>query len=145
MTQEVNLNYKVSHDTLLIGNSFNVTYHIENLEGDLSIPRLDNCELIGPNVSSRYQSINGQVSQSKSYSLTIIPSVEGLFIIPSLEFITQDKNLETEEIEVMVLANPNGIIENNSMGRSGFFQQWISPDKKSSKPKPSTKRKTRKI
>lgn len=103
---------RVSTDSILMGNSFQVVFSLENAQGnnfqapDLSL-YFD--VLSGPNMSSSMQVINGQMSQSVSYTYYLQARETGIFYIEPASIETPDNYLETAPIEVLVVPNPDGI------------------------------------
>ncbi len=145
--QESSFTVDTSKDTLLMGNSFTVSFTIKNMNGDFDAPALDDFDIMaGPNVSSSFSFMNGQSSQEMSYSYILKPKVEGAVIIPPAYLVTDSETVETQEKLIFILPNPDGIIE-----QDGGIQQSISPFQTQPQvpiqPTPPTKpkRKVRKI
>ncbi len=144
-SQEGSFTVSTSKDTLLMGNSFTVTFTIKNMNGDFDAPELDDFDIMaGPNVSSSFSFMNGQSSQEMSYSYLLRPRREGAIIIPSAYLVTDSDTVESAEKLIFVLPNPDGIIE-----QEGGIQQSISPYQPPIPVQPTTpakpKRKVRKI
>lgn len=111
--QEVFFSVNTTTDTLLLGNPMGVKYIIKNTQGDFEPPQFDGFDIVGgPNVSSQFSMNNGVVTQSSSYEYYLLPSGTGSFTIPSAVLINGEETLYSEEIEIIVLENPNDIRQN---------------------------------
>ena len=103
---------QVSTDSVLMDNPFQVVFSLENAAGnnfqapDLSL-YFD--VISGPNVSTSMQLLNGQMSQSVSFTYYLRPRETGLFFIEATSVETPEGYLETLPIEIIVVPNPDGI------------------------------------
>jgi BatD DUF11 like domain len=118
----------VNKDTILFGNTIKVEFNAKNASGKFEGPDFKDFDVLsGPNTSSSMYSINGETSSTATYSYYIKPKSEGEFFIENAYLINAkdaDKSMETSPIKIVVLANPDGIIEedeNQSMGNNFFF------------------------
>lgn len=77
----------------------------------------------GPSQSSNFQSINGQVTQSVSYSYVLQPKNIGKFTIGSASVKSGDKTLTTQPISIEVIDKPvtNSSTQNNPSTNNGDF------------------------
>lgn len=113
---------QVSTDTILLGNVIQVTFVANNVAGKFEAPRFENLQVIsGPNTSTSMSMVNGDVSQRASYTYILNSDDIGAFVIPPAYLDTADGALETEPIEIFVVPNPEGIIEQRP-SQSGFFE-----------------------
>lgn len=113
---------QVSSDTILAGNAVQVTFVANNVAGKFTAPRFENLQIIsGPNTSTSMSMVNGAVNQSASYTYILNTDEIGAFVIPPGYLDTADGALETEPIEIFVVPNPEGIIEQRP-SQSGFFE-----------------------
>lgn len=111
-SQEKSFTTEVSTDTLYWGNYLGLKYTIKNLSGDFQAPDLQNFQIVsGPNVSNQFSMINGDVTQSSSYEYVLKPINEGASTIGSASLLQNDQVLSTDPIEIIVVANPNDIIQ----------------------------------
>ncbi|MEI7802235.1 MAG: BatD family protein, partial [Bacteroidota bacterium] len=64
--------------------NFNLTFSVQNGKGSgLSLPSLNDFQLLGgPSTSTSVQIINGDMSQSESYTYVLRPKKQGTFKIP---------------------------------------------------------------
>ena len=99
----------VSSDTVLMGNTFTLSYTIENLEGEFAPPDLSDFKIVhGPNVSSQFSSINGVVSRRSSYTYYLLPILEGVGMIGSASVGYDDTWTELEPVKITIVDNPFG-------------------------------------
>ena len=105
--------FKISTDSILIGNYIELSFIAENVDGDFEAPTFDNVEVVGgPNTSNSIQIINGDQSSSTSWSYYIKPNEMGETVLEPAFLVTEDKTYETDPIILNVYPNPDGIIEN---------------------------------
>ncbi len=137
---------ELSHDSILVGNAFKLSYHLNTLEGELIPPSFDSCKVSGPSISSHYQSINGEVSQKKSYTYIIQPLKEGVLILDGAYLKSNMTEVKSQQLRITVLPNPDNIIDDtfNSNPFSFDFDSKLfeSPIEQA---KPEKKRKRRKF
>lgn len=131
MAQEAELEAKVSMDSILLGNYFELTITINNIQNpNVNTPSFDNFKVVGgPNQSSSISVVNGAMSQSMTYSYYLEPVEVGNFYIDPVAVEYEGKYLETLPIEIIVLPNPDGIIQKPKRAekRSLFsdpFENW---------------------
>lgn len=92
--QTENLTIKIDKDTLYIDDVIKIEFELNNLSGQFIAPDFSGWKLIsGPNLSSSFIMVNGEVTQKKTYSYIIMPETTGTLIIGSA-YITSD----TQEI-----------------------------------------------
>ncbi|TVR76823.1 MAG: hypothetical protein EA409_12845 [Saprospirales bacterium] len=110
---EVVFKVEVSTDTVLMGNYFEVKFTVENARPSFSPPDFTDFEIVGgPNQSSSFSMVNGRVSQSATYTYFLQPREEGIFYVQAAAIEVDGKYLETPPVEIFVMPNPDGIIEN---------------------------------
>jgi len=108
--QELQFNVSVSNDTLLLGNYLEVKFEIKNGSGKFQAPDFSGWKQVsGPNSASSYSFMNGQVSQSSSYTYYLEAPSDGEFIIESASLLTAEKNYKTPPVKIIVFQNPEGI------------------------------------
>ncbi len=119
---------EVSTDSILFGNYFKVTFTLENAKGaQFEAPDFSEFRIVnGPSTSSSYSIINGEVSQSVSYSYYLEPIDLGNYYIQPASIQAGDHVLETMPLEVMVVPNPDGVKQNTEpfgmdFNRGNFF------------------------
>ncbi len=84
---------------------FQVSFRLENAQATkITPPSFESFQIVGgPNQSTSMQIINGQVSQSVTYSFYLRPTTEGTFSIGSAQVIVEGKTLKTNEISIKVV------------------------------------------
>ncbi len=118
------LTVEVSNDSILLGNYTEVRFTIKNASVEnFEAPNFEGFNIVsGPNQSSSMMINNGAVTQSITYSYYVAPvEVGNYFIAPA--FVDTDKGaLESMPVEILVVDNPDGIIQQPQRGsRNGFF------------------------
>jgi len=168
---EAKLTVEVSRDSILLGNYFEVKFKIENASvANFEAPSFEGFTIVsGPNQSSSMMISNGAVTQSIAYSYYIEPQDIGHYFIDPAMVDTDKGLLESIPVEVLVVANPDGIIQqpqqnnrndffnrddffggDNFFGGNDFFNDFFNADKnpllQERKPvAPKKKKKKRKI
>ena len=135
----------ISADTILAGNMLNVTFTANNIAGQFEGPDMQGLEVVGgPNTSTSMSMINGDVTQSATYSYTILCNDIGeLTILPGY-LNTGSETYETEPISVLVVPNPDGVIEQPPR-KSGYFKFGFPDQKRIQKKRPASNKKKRKL
>lgn len=112
-SQEASFTVSVQPDTLLLGNQLEVSFKLENGNSqNFTPPTFEGFMVVaGPNMSSSMMMVNGTVSQSVTYSYALEAKEAGVFFIPPAKIETEEGDLFTEPLEIIVLPNPDGIIQ----------------------------------
>lgn len=114
-SQDVGLTVEVSADTVLMGNMLEIRYTIKNVPGDFKPPAFKDFKIVGgPNMSSSFQMINGKVTQQASYTYYLEPLREGALEILGASVISDKDSLTIDPLKVVVMPNPDGIVERPS-------------------------------
>lgn len=113
---------EINNDSILLGNSFEVTFSLKNGQGaKFQMPEFADFNLVGgPNQSSSFSMINGEVTQSMSYSFHLEPKDVGNFYVEPASIEVDGIILESQPIEIIAVPNPDGIIQRPK--RNG--QEW---------------------
>ena len=148
--QEPVFTAEVSLDSVLLGNRLELTFKLENTQdGEIVPPDFEGFNLLaGPNYSSMMSMVNGAVTQSKSYTYILEPTDIGNYFIPPVNVTVEDKVLETQPIEIIVLSNPDGVIQESPRKEmNSWFFDYQPPifQEKKPKSKPKSKRKVYRI
>ncbi|MEO6130620.1 MAG: BatD family protein [Saprospiraceae bacterium] len=94
---------EVSADTINPGDLVEVTYTIQNGEGQFVAPDFKNVPVVsGPNTSSSFMIANGQKTSSQSYSYILKAKDEGKIIIPEAYFRHRGNSLKIDKVEIIV-------------------------------------------
>ncbi len=135
---------KTNRDTILAGNVLEITFTVENLDGKFQQPDLTDFIIVGgPNTSSSFSVINGKTESSASYSYGILLEEEGEIVIPRAQLITVESIYHTIVKQIVVLPNPEGIIERPPTSLGYSYPQ--SPNRPKAVNSSSKNRKLRKI
>ena len=111
--QDARFTMEISTDSILLGNYFEVKFSLENASGqDFTPPEFVGFNVVsGPNQSMMTSIVNGSMTQSMSYTYYLEPKDIGNYFITAASIRTSDEVLETEPMEVIVLPNPDGVIQ----------------------------------
>jgi oxygen tolerance protein BatD len=94
----------VSSDTIELGATVEVTYTIENGEGQFVMPVMDNLPVVsGPNSSSSFMYQDGKMRSSQSYSFTLLALEEGKIIVPEAAYKTGNEKMVINPVEIIVM------------------------------------------
>ncbi|MCB0629356.1 MAG: BatD family protein [Saprospiraceae bacterium] len=117
---DIRFTVEVSTDSILFGNYFQVTFTLENAKGnDFSAPDFAAFHVVsGPNQASSMSIINGEITQSVSYTYYLEPKDIGNFYILPASVDVGEEILETQPVEIMVVPNPEGIKQSPDQRRS---------------------------
>lgn len=115
---------QLSSDSVLLGNYVEVRFTLENAKGtDFEAPSFQDFRMLsGPHYTSNFSMINGEVSQTTSFTYQLEPKDIGNFFIEPASIRVQGDVLETEPVELLVVPNPDGIIENPQKGLQFQFE-----------------------
>ena len=118
---------EVSTDSVLFGNYFQVQFTLENASGsDFRPPAFDDFDVInGPNMSSSFSMSNGKVAQSVTYTYYLKPREVGNYYIHPASIKAGDKIIETDAREVLVVPNPDGVIQNPESRQKQGMDDWF--------------------
>lgn len=138
-------NVQMSSDTILAGNVLNITFTANNVAGQFEGPDMQGLHVIsGPNTSTSMSMINGDVTQTATYSYGVLCEDIGDVTILPAYFNTGFETLETAPKSVLVLPNPEGIIEQPPRS-SGFFEFNMPRTTKKPQAQSASKKKKRKL
>ena len=153
LAQEAKFEVEVSEDSILFGNYFKVKFSLENAKAvNFTAPEFEGFKVVsGPNMTSSFSMINGQVSQSMSYTYYLEPLEVGNYYIAPASVELEDGFLETMPLPILVIPNPEGIIQqpeaeeskDDFFKRFEFPRQFEQPLPPAEEPRP--KKKKRKI
>jgi len=104
--QEVSFSVTVSYDTVGLEERFEVKYTVKNTKvlGNFTPPTFDGFQLVGgPMTSQQMNYVNGQMSQSLSYTYILKPTDLGAYNIMGVSVETEKGMLVTDDIAVVVV------------------------------------------
>lgn len=125
-----NITAKLDVNPVLLNDTFHLSYTASGSvddEPDFSPIKTD-FELLSTQQSSSMSMLNGNISRSKTWTLTLLAKEKGIFTIPVISF-GSDKapkvNVVVKSVPVSNSATPdqNFILEMESSQQSGFIQQ----------------------
>ncbi len=125
--QDAKLSVSVDRENVLMGNPFQVSFILENVSAKhFETPDFHDFDIVSTSQSSQTSIINGDMTQSTTYNYILAPRSEGTFYIDPVSVETKDGVLETEPLEITILANPDGKKEeikgkNKEDGFGDFF------------------------
>jgi len=124
---EPSFSVEVSKTEVLLGNYIEVSFTLKNANANqFEAPQFEGFDIVGgPNQSSSFSMMNGVTTQSVSYTYYLKPKEVGNLFVPPAYIKADGETLETQPIEIFVLENPDGIIEQpqrNRMNRMEMFQ-----------------------
>ena len=113
-SQEVSFDLEVSYDTVYVGNALSVRYIMKNMSGDFQPPSFQGFRVIGgPNVSNHFSMMNGVTNQQMSYQFMLMPDDIGDIQLDPARLVSDQINTESPSINIVVMPNPNGIVQNH--------------------------------
>jgi hypothetical protein len=122
----------VSKKRVAVNEPFRLNFRIDNGQGQVKYPSFDGLQIVGgPNTSQSMQFVNGQMSQSVTYSFVARARKEGKLTIGAASVSIQGKTYRTEpiEMEVVAAAAGNTAGTNQAPANSGANQgNTPSPD-----------------
>jgi hypothetical protein len=121
---------QVNPKNVPLNQQFQLTYVIENAEGrNLKLPKLDDFQLLaGPQTSQSVQWINGNMTQSVSYTYFLKPKKEGTFKIGKAVVNISGANVESNEVSITVTAPSQQTAQSNQRSNQPFsFDPFEDP------------------
>jgi len=113
--QESNLNVQVNLDTIYLGNSFTLQIEATNASiNDLNLD-LNHCDIQSHFNSSSTTILNGKVFSSVAKHYIVTPQQTGPLTIESLKAKTDEGDVYSKKIELVVMPNPENIVQDNSI------------------------------
>lgn len=107
VTAQSTLEVEMSADTIGMEDAVKVTYKLTGAREKIEILPWEGLQQVaGPNVSSSFTYVNGVSSQEYSESYILVPKYEGSIYIPSASVVVNGEPIETEPIELFVVAEP---------------------------------------
>ncbi len=113
------LTVEISADTIGLEDAVKVTYKLTGAREKIEILPWEGLQQVaGPNVSSSFSFVNGVSNQAYSESYILVPKYEGSIYIPSASVLINGEPLETEPIELFVVAEPTYIQNKTTVSKS---------------------------
>ena len=125
-----NITAKLDVSQVLVSDTFHLTYAASgSVDGEPDFSPIEtDFELLSTQQSSNMSMINGNITRSKTWTLTLIAKAKGIFTIPAISFGADQApkvNVVVKAIPVSNTATPTQdfILEMESSQQSGFIQQ----------------------
>ena len=135
VAQEIVFEMHVSYDTVYMGNYVGVKFSLENGKGEFVPPTFEDFRIVsGPNISSQFSMINGEVSQSSSYEYILEPTNLGVFIVESGKISVDNQVYASDPAYLTILDNPEGIRQDYR-----YYNRSLQGAQKSIPAKPMTR------
>lgn len=123
---DASLSASVSHDSVLMGHVFSVTFTLKNVDAkELVLPDFGDFEVVGgPHSSNRVSIVNGAMEQSSSQTFYLKPLRPGDFFIHPATAMVEGQFLETYAIPIRVWPNPEGIEQQRVPEESNPYESF---------------------
>lgn len=121
--QKGSLTVKVDKDTVYLDEILKVEFLLDNLTGNFKAPDFIGFRIVsGPNTSSSFSMVNGEVNQKKSYSYVLVPQSIGSQYIDAATVQNDDGLVTTEPLEIFVLSTENLRSDHKSRQRTYIYE-----------------------
>lgn len=119
VTAQATLTVELSADTIGLEDAVKITYKLSGSQEQIEVLPWEGLQQVaGPNVSSSFSFVNGVGSQEYSQSYILVPTHEGSIYVPSASVIINGEVLETDPIELFIVADPTYKSKNNTTRQS---------------------------
>ena len=123
ISAQTSLSVSISADTIGLEDAVKVSYKLSGAQEKIEILPWEGLQQVaGPNVSSSFSFVNGVSYKEYSESYILVPKYEGIIYIPSASVVIDGEPIETEPIELFVVAEPtyqkNKSLERKSIKKS---------------------------
>ena len=128
--QPVKFDVKISTDSILMENYFQVQFIVENADGqNFEAPDFSENFIVvsGPNLSSSVSMLNGNTTQRMTITYYLQPLEIGAYYIQPASLQANGQLFETSPVEVFVHPNPDGIKQSPPMGNGLFHMEYGQP------------------
>ena len=137
--KDAKISIEVSSDTIGLNNTLEVVITVEYTKAKhFNPPSFDGFDVQGPSTSTSMSIINGDMTQSATYTFYLTPREKGAFKIGSASITTEGGALQTEEKNIVVLETFDPEIKPRQRPQS------IWDDNNFSTPEPRAKTKSKK-
>lgn len=132
--KEAKIRMEVSSDTIGLNNTLEVAITVENAKVKrFNPPSFEGFRVQGPSTSTSMSFINGDMTQSATYTYYLTPREKGTFQIGAINVDTEGGVLKTEEKEIIVVENFDPEIKPQKRRQSiwddnPFFQRPTIPE-----------------
>ncbi len=143
--KDAKIRMEVSSDTIGLNNTLEVVIVIENAKTKrFNPPSFDGFAVQGPSTATSMSIINGDMTQSATYTFYLTPREKGTFKIGSASVDTEGSVLKSDDKEIIVIESFDPEIKPRQRSQSlwddnPFFMQQ-APEKKKTKKKYETEK-----
>ena len=107
ISAQTSLYVSISADTIGLEDAVKVSYKLSGAQEKIEILPWEGLQQVaGPNVSSSFSFVNCVSYKEYSESYILVPKYEGVIYIPSASVVIDGEPIETEPIELFVVAEP---------------------------------------
>lgn len=118
IAQSGSFTVKVDKDTMYQDEVIKVEFLLDNLTGNFKAPDFIGFRVVsGPNTSSSFSMINGEVSQKKSYTYLLMPQAKGHQVIGEAYVQNDTGTITSDAVDIYVLDTDNLKSRNKSKQR----------------------------
>lgn len=134
--KDAKINIEVSSDTIGLNNTLEVAITVENAKAkNFNPPSFEGFRVQGPSTSTSMSIINGDMTQSSTYTFYLTPREKGAFKIGSASVDTEGGTLKTDEKEIVVVENFDPEIkpqkrQQSLWGDDPFFSRPMMPQQR---------------
>lgn len=134
--KDAKINIEISSDTIGLNNTLEVAITVENAKAkNFNPPSFEGFHVQGPSTSTSMSIINGDMTQSSTYTFYLTPREKGAFKIGSASVDTEGGALKTEEKEIIVVENFDPEIkpqkrQQNIWDDNPFFSRPMMPQQR---------------
>ena len=122
--QDPSFTASVNNNPVAIGQQFQLTFRLEGSGKDFQPPSLSEFKVLsGPNQSTSMQYINGNMSQSLTYSFILIAIKEGTFRIGSASIEVNGKKISSSPINIKVTPGTGSGNSSSGQGQENIRKQ----------------------
>lgn len=102
--KEAHFEMTVSSDTVGLNGELAVSFTLKNAKmKHFETPKFEGFQVFGPSTSTNMSFINGEMTQSATYTYTLKPIETGNYRIPKVQVKTENGILETTEKKIVVV------------------------------------------
>lgn len=122
--QDITFNASASRNRVAAGEQFQISFTLNTAGSNFKAPSLSEFDVYsGPNQSTSMQFINGNVSQSISYSFIVAAKKEGKFTIGPASITVNGKKVETKPLTIEVSKSAGGNQAQQNQPQQGSGQR----------------------
>lgn len=114
----------VNNNPVAVGQQFQLSFRVEGAGKNFQPPSLSDFQVLsGPNQSTSMQYINGNMSQSLTYSYILIASKEGTFRIGPASIEVNGKKITSSPLNIKVVVGAGSAAGSGGQGQENIYKQ----------------------